>query len=327
MERMNTTNALGWFLGGVMWFLLLTALAIWAPWSSKVTPLETPQKFFPAIQYAILYPKRGPKFDPQHPNPTFKLSQHQKDQLKSWGLNDCVQTDGTADQATDFLSGACFCENAPAVRAIFEPGFAVQPANTLSTLSLSIVGLLILASLVFSDLPPRANFMTVTYFFALGYAGLTISLGPLSMMLHLGLRDLGGWFDSLSLYLWFGFVACYAFFRFIVACMGNMPDNCPSWPRALFAGAWLACVAIPAVSTFPGVGGDPTLWYLILGLSALAGEFLLWIGNLARSHGDQRFAPATSWRSGADHWWSNLPWDTGGRTWFLAGGITFALSF
>jgi hypothetical protein len=38
-------------------------------------------------------------------------------------------------------------------------------------------------------------------------------------------------------------------------------------------------------------------------------------------------SPATSCApSGADHWYSNLPWDTGGRTWFLAGGITFALA-
>jgi hypothetical protein len=329
MEKMSTNAASGWFFLGIVWFLLWVAIAMWAPWSSKVTPSQTAKTFFSSAQYEILYPPPGkPKFDPQNPSPKFALTDPQKKQLTKWGFNDCVQTDGTAAQATGLFDGVCFCENAPAVRAVFDKGFAVQPSNTLSTFSLSLVGLTILAFLVFSDPPSESNFMSVTYFFALCYAAMTIILGPFSMMLHLGLRDWGGWFDSLSLFIWFGFVACYSFFRFIVSCTGNTPESCPSWPRYVFLGFWVAFIVVPAGLTTPGGVMDATWWYLILGGLALLGELLLWIRNLAIGDSTNYVrSPATSWApAGAAGWWSNLPWDTGGRTWFLAGGLTFALA-
>ena len=325
MEKMSTSAGFGWFFGGVAWFLLWTSLAIWGPWSSKVTPSKTTKQFFTPTQSTILNPPRGvPKFDAQNPNPKFVLSSAQSKQLAAWGFNDCVSNDGTAAQPTGLFDGACFCENAPAVRAVFSGGFAVQPANTLSTLSLSAIGLLILGFLVFTDPPQVTSFMSVTYFFALCYAGMTIILGPFSMMLHLGLRNWGGWFDSLSLFVWFSFVACYAFFRFIVSCLGFGPDECPSWPQYfLFLPAWAACILVPAILTAPGMNGTATWWYLGLGGAALVGELLLWIGNFA---GFTK-SPATSWApAGETAWWSNLPFDTGGRTWFLAGGITFFLA-
>jgi len=329
MERMSTLAAGGWFFLGWVWFLIWLALAIWGPWCDKITPSVTAKKFFSAVQYNILYPPPGkPKFDQGNPNPAFKLSPAQDKQLETWGLNDCVKTDGTAAQETGVLSGACFCENAPAVRAVFDSGFAVQPSNTISTFSLSIVGLIILGFLVFADPPEQKNFMTVTYLFALCYAFMTIILGPFSMMLHLGLRNWGGWFDSLSLFVWFGFVACYGWFRFIAACVSTAPEDGPSWAQWIFLGAWLAVIGVVAGLTTPGQtnpgffqGSDN--WYLILGGLALLGEGFLWLWNVVGFTN----SPKTSWApAGADAWYSNLPWDTGGKTWFLAGGITFLLA-
>jgi hypothetical protein len=325
MEKVSTPAALGIFLLGVVWFLLWTALAIWSPWSDKVTPPVSAARFFSAPQHAILYPPRGrPAFDAQHPNPQLSLSSAQVKQLTSWGMNGCVSTDGLAAQSTGLFDGACFCENAPAVRAIFAGGIAVQPSNTLSTMSLSLVGLLILGLLLFRDSPPQSNFMTVSLFFPLCYAAMTIILGPFSMMLHLGLRNWGGWFDSLSLYIWFSFVACYAFFRLIVSCQGVAPGDSAPAGRWVFLAVWLGATALPALLTSPAAGvTDPTMWYLILGGAALLGELLLWLLNALGATS----SPATTWApAGADSWTSNLPWDTGGRTWFLSGGITFALA-
>jgi hypothetical protein len=316
MEKMSTTAASGFFFLGVIWFLVWTAIAIWSPFSSKITPPEKPQELFSRAQYEILYPPAGkPKFDPQNPSRDFVVTEPQQKLLEKWGLNDCVKTDGTAAQPTGFFDGACFCENAPAVRAVFDGGFAVQPSNTLSTLGLSFIGLAILGFLVFSDPPAQQNLMTTTYFFALCYAAMTIILGPFSMMLHLGLRNWGGWFDSLSLYVWFGFVACYAFFRFILSCIGITPETFPVWSRYLFLVAWIVTIAVPAALTTPGGVMDSTWWYLILGGLALAGEGLLWLWNVLGLTN----SPATSWSS-------DLPFDTGGKTWFLAGGITFFLA-
>ena len=323
MEKMDTTAAWLWFGGGIAWFILWLLVALFAPFSSKETPPESAQKFFTKAQYDILFPRAGqPKFDPQNPTPKFALSKPQTGLLTQWGFSDCVNTDGTAAQDTGFFGGACFCENAPAVRAIFNGGFAVQPANTISTFFLSFVGVVILGFVVFSTPPSLNNFMSVTSFFPLCYAFMTIILGPCSMMLHLGLRNWGGWSDSLSLYIWFGFAATYALYRFIVACSGTTPDQCPEWTRYVFLGVWLLLIGLAAGVNTPG-HGLPEIWYCVYGGTALVGEALLWLGNVAG------FAPSaqTSWTGAdADHWYSNLPWDTGGSTWFLAGGITFLLA-
>jgi hypothetical protein len=349
MEKMSTMAAGGCFFLGWVWFLLWLALAIWGPWCNKIIPPVTPQKFLNVVvsaprqpqvtQYDILYGLKGnPPFDQEHPNPNFALNSAQQTQLTNWGFNDCVKKDGTAGQDTGFLSGSCFCENAPAVKAIFGNGFAVQPSNTFSTFSLSIVGLILLGFLVFADPPEQQNFMTGTYFFGLCYAAMTIILGPFSMMLHMGLRNWGGWCDSCSLYIWFGFVACYGGFRFIVACLNPLrrmnslpeitPDSCPRWAKLVFLGAWLGVFGLVAGLTVPGTKNPNFLqeadnWYLILGGLALLGEFFLWLWNVVGFTS----SPKTSWApSGADAWYSNLPWDTGGRTWFLVGGITFFLA-
>jgi hypothetical protein len=342
MEKMSTGAAWAWFSGGVGLFALGTLLAFVLPFSKKITPPESAKQFFTPAQYAILY-GQNPKFDPENPNPKFVLtkpsgvgrktnSPAQTTQLANWDFGGCVQTDGTAAQSS--TDSACFCEKAPAVRAIFDGGWAVQPQNTLSAASLSIVGLTILGLLVFLDPPERKNFMTLTYFFALCYAAMTILLGPLSMMLHLGLRNLGGWFDSLSLYVWFSFVACYAWFRFIARCLCIRPENFPFqwWIGLLFGIAWLGLTSLPAGLTFPGVNSPipNEVWYVILGAVALLGELFLVIWN----HVGTFRSPATSWapdgKNGWSSWWLGLLWSfpprTGGSTLFLAGGITFALA-
>jgi len=332
MEKMSSTTAAGVFFLGWVAFLGLAAFALWGPLSGKVTPPETANKFFSKAQFGILFGKSP--YDPQNPKQPINLSASQVGQLSKWGFASCVQSDGTTAQSSS--DSACFCENSPAVRAIFASGTTVQPQNTWSAFGLGLIGIVILGFLVFSDVPQQQNFMTVAYFFALCYAGLTIALGPLSMMLHAGLQKWGEFGDDLSLYLWFSFVACYAFFKLIYRVGGWSPES-PSWLAiGLFLLSWAVLLCIPAILTAPikqGGGSvmSSTPWYGILGGAALLGELLLWIGNQV---GDFR-APATAFtQPGADHWYSNLGpsslfagnWDTGGRTWFLAGGCTFALA-
>ncbi len=246
MDKMSTGKALLWLGVGVVEFALLTLLAFLGP-GSKITPKQTAKQFFTPAQYQILYAGQ-PRFDAQNPNPKFTLNSNQVSELRSWDLNDCVLTDGMANQ--DGPTG-CFCENAPAVKAVFDSDWPAQPWNTWSTISLSAMGFLILTLLVFLNPPQRANLMTVSYFFALCYAYMTIALGPLSMMLHVGLRNWGGWFDSLSLYVWFGFVACYGWFRFILGRRGIAPDRCSGLAKGLFLIAWVAVIATPALLTLP----------------------------------------------------------------------------
>jgi hypothetical protein len=325
MQSMDTTRAWLWFGGGIVFFLVSIGLAL-GVLGNTPRPPEQAHKFFTNSQYAILFPGPGkPKFDPQHPNPNFSLSKTQTDQLKKWGFNDCVQNDGLSTQPTGFLEGSCYCENAPAIKAIFERSSAVQPQNTLSTFPLSMMGLVILGLLVFRDPPQPQNFMTVTYFFALCYAFMTILLGPLSMALHFGLSDFGGWCDSLSLYIWFSFVAVYGWFRFFVAVSGNQPnEGFPNWWCYVFLLFWAAFLFIPAIMTFPGVKAPITsdIWYLILGGCALTGEIALYLGNLiyfAVTQKAQPWAPAVL----------GLGWPPSNRGswWFVGGVIAFGTAF
>lgn len=328
MTKMSTRAAALWLAGGVVWFVVLTLLAFLGP-GAKITPRQTAKQFFTPTQYQILYSGQ-PKFDAQNPNPKFALTKNQQAELSNWDLNGCVLTDGTANQ--DGPTG-CFCENAPAVKAIFDKGWPVQQWNTWSTTPLSAMGLLILALLVFYDPPERTNFMTVTYFFALCYAFMTVALGPLSMMLHVGLRNWGGWFDSLSLYIWFGFVACYGWFRFILGRMGITPDQCPMVAKALFFVAWVTVISIPALLTLPtDPAMSPDLLYVILGIIALTGEFFLYLPRAALGVLQiPVLGPVLRWAQNligppdgtGTKWSSDSPWDTGGKTWFAVGAGTF----
>jgi hypothetical protein len=332
MQAMDTTRAWLWFCGGIGLLLVLIGLAIGVVGKTPRPP-EAARTFFTKDQYAILFPGAGlPQFDPQHPNPKLVLSRPQKgektlsqtEQLTKWGFNDCVQTDGLTDQQTGPLDGACFCENAPAVKAIFAGNGAVQPQNTYSTFFLSMVGLVILGLLVFRNPPPQQNFMTVMYFFALCYAYMTIALGPLSMALHFGLSSVGGWFDSLSLYVWFSFVMCYGWFRFFMAAGGTQPyEDFPWWGKAVFGGVWFVAILVPAIMTYPGVNGpiSSDIWYLILGGLALGSELALLLGNLIHFLAtDDR----TPWAPAVLRF--DWPPSNRGSWWFLWGVIAFALA-
>jgi hypothetical protein len=125
-------------------------------------------------------------------------------------------------------------------------------------------------------------------------------------------------------------VACYGFYRFILALVGITADQCPRWTWIPFGAAWLLCIGFAAGFTTPG-HGDSDVWYIGLGAAALLGEILLWLGNqsitwffLSPPRNTQGFAksPATRWAaSDADHWW-----EFGGRTWFAAAGGMFLLA-
>jgi LPXTG-motif cell wall-anchored protein len=270
-----------------------------------------------------------------------KAPQGQVAQLASWGYASCVANDGTAAQQ-GFGDSGCFCENAPAVRQIFSGGTTFQPQNTWSAFGLGMIGVALLAILVFTDVPTPQNYMTVTYVFSLCYAFLTILLGPLSMMLHAGLRALGEFGDDLSLYLWFSFVACYAFYRLFVSLANTntspadyVASSVFGWSLAIFGVAWAACLALPIIFTGPfhavsaSIMTSSTTWYLILGVAALAGEgLLLW--RKSRNAAD---APKTTWCAGASNsfpeWVSDLwslPPRTGGTTMLALGGFTFLIA-
>jgi len=329
MEKMGTGAAISWLAGGAVLCGLLTLLAFLGP-GAKITPKQPAKQFLTSTQYQMLYGQ--PKFDPQHPNSKFELNSTQVSELNNWDLNDCVAVDGTTKQD---LTG-CFCENAPAIKAVFDKSWPVQPWNTWSTTSLSAMGLFILTTLVFFNPPQRTNFMTATYFFSLCYAFMTIALGPLSMMLHVGLRNYGGWFDSMSLYVWFGFVACYGWFRFIVGRRGYTPDQCPWVAKMLFLFVWAAIIALPAALTIPNhsvMSAD--ILYVIVGVIALSGEFFLYLPRAGQwSVQIPVLGPLFRWIKEnppaadctATSWSSDVDWDTGGKTWFAIGGGTFAVA-
>lgn len=67
------------------------------------------------------------------------------------------------------------------------------------------------------------------------------------MALHFGLSNLGGWFDSLSLYIWFSFVMCYGWFRFFMALSRTQPNETfPRWGNLLFGIAWFVAILLPS---------------------------------------------------------------------------------
>jgi hypothetical protein len=335
MEKMSSTSASGVLFLGILVLLGLSAFALWGPISAPTAPKKNAKAFFSASQYTTLFGKSS-KFDPQHPG-TFALSTSQTSDLNTWGYAGCVQNDGTKDES----GSGCFCENAPAVRAIFSGSSVIQPQNTWSAFLMGWFGVLILAIVVFSDVQAEKNFMTASYFFPLCYAVMTILLGPLSMMLHAGLRKWGGFGDDLSLYLWFGFTACYGIVK--IFNRSNMKSSAdgnwsPSVVYSLFGAGWLLAVIVPAILTAPFKTGGKSImastwWYLILGGIALICEGILAVINLASDSPDKAFE--THWAEpSADHWYSNLGFsdlfsgnfNTGGITWFVGAFLIFGVA-
>ena len=307
----NKTIAGGIFFAGWIVLLGLALFALAGPLSKKVMPPVSPQEYFkvpltdgasskgshqPKTQYELLYSSDKSRFDPNDPPKSFQLTDSQKKDLEKWGFDDSVAEDGTAGQG---LFGSCFCEHSPAVRAIFEKGFIVQGWNTWSALGFSVVGLVILGFLAFGDPPAQQNRMTRDYFYSLFYSGLTIFLGPASMMFHVGLRNWGGWSDSLSIHIWFGFVLLYNVYRL-------RDSQSKGWFTLTYIGGALVigALCVPGALTFLRLPFD-------IGIGVAALVLQCFVAGSSR-------VQSTNWSWSLDRWW-----DPGGRWWFLGAGIVF----
>jgi hypothetical protein len=207
-----------WIAFAVVFLITLVLLTLLLP-GLKKTPLVRkgkpigPKEFFTTDQYNKLYP--GNAYDPNSPPKGFQLSDAQAKELTDAGYDGCTGSDGFWNQGG---GPGCFCENSPAARAIFDTQHSMlQPRNTWSALfGFTPFGLLILVFLIYQSAgnPPGGdNLMTNNYFYSLFYAYLAIFLGPASMMFHIGMRQFGGWFDSFSIHLLFGFALVYNIVR------------------------------------------------------------------------------------------------------------------
>jgi hypothetical protein len=269
----------------------------------------TAREFFTASQYKQLFPIAESKYDANRPPAGFALNATQIRNLQDSGYESCVGTDGTTAQNG---GPACFCEQSPVVRAVFDDSRSIiQPWNTWSALAFSLVGLVILGSLVWQWYPGNApgqdNLMTNNYFYAMFYAYLVIFLGPASMAFHIGMRNIGGWADSFSIHLLFGFTLVYNIVRLW------MRDW--EYQRLLFL-AWF--------------GGSTVIVEFICSPWILPGARLPFdIGIGIASLGLQLFIFIRQWSA----WWRSdvtalrgrIP--PGGGWWFIAATIAFGLAF
>lgn len=139
----------------------------------------------------------------------------------------------------------CYCE-------AFSDGLVKQPANTWSALTMSIPGLLVLASLGFAR-PDGSNPMTRHALLPATFGYSAVFLGPGSMFFHSTFSDLGGFLDSTSMYLFLSFVLVYQLLRL---------TRMPLWLAAL---VWVALNAL--LFTLARVTGAPTLVFALLGVA------------------------------------------------------------
>jgi hypothetical protein len=305
---------LWWSIGSLVFLLLLVVLTLSLP-GLKKTPVKrggktvSAKEFFTADQYKRLYTG---KYDPNNPPPGFQLSGAQAKELTDAGYDGCTGSDGFANQGS---GPGCFCENAPAARAIFDTQHSMlQPRNTWSALiGFSPFGLLIVIILLYQSAgnpSPYDNLMTNNYFYSLFYAYLTIFLGPASMMFHIGMREFGGWFDSFSIHLLFGFTLVYNIVRL--------------WMNG---GRWLT-------STFLGLSAQKWLFLVFFGISTITIEIIcapgvvpdarmpfdFIIGGIALVFQGIAFGTSKPARS-------SWPWFLGAGIIFLAAVIIWVLSW
>ena len=304
-------SMLFWSLGGVAFLGVLIALTFGVSGLRKAPVMKgnktaTAKDFFTTDQQKVLLPFNSSKYDPKHPPKNFKLAQDQKDTLTKAGYDDCVTTDGFEDQAD---ARSCFCENSPAARAIFDPQLdIVQPWNTWSALfGFTPFGLLILVVLLWQSAgnqPPQSNLMVDNSFYSLFYAYLAIFLGPASAMFHIGLRNYGGWFDSFSIHLIFGFTLVYNIVRLWM--------NGGRWVTATFLGLnaqrWLFLLSFTITTVtveiicLPGKAPSMRFWFdLIIGGLALVIQGIVFFGQRQRREGRME-GPAGNVAPGGG-WW------------------------
>jgi hypothetical protein len=305
----DSKTMLGWSLGALAFLALLIVLTFAIPGLRK-TPVmmagkkATPKDFFTPEQQKVLLPIGSSKYDPTDPPKNFVLAKNQKDALIAAGYDTCVTTDGFGDQEN--LMG-CFCENAPAARAILDPQISiVQPWNTWSAiLGFTPFGILIMIILIWQaagNQPPQDNLMVNNYFYSLFYAYLAIFLGPASAMFHIGLRNYGGWFDSFSIHLLFGFTLVYNLTRMWMRSGGWVTKsflglNAQRWLFLIF---FIVSTVIVEIICSPKVAPSMRFWFdlIIGGLALIIQGLVFW----ART-------------------WHSVP--PGGGWWFIGAFIAF----
>lgn len=300
---------LGWGLGALGFLALLIVLTFAIPGLRKAPVMmagkkAAPKDFFTTDQMKVLFPVSSSKYDPTNPPKEFVLSKAQKDALIAAGYDACVKTDGFGDQ--EQLMG-CFCENAPAARAILDPSVGIlQPWNTWSAIfGFTPFGILIMIILIWQaagNQPPQDNLMVNNYFYSLFYAYLAIFLGPASAMFHIGLRNYGGWFDSFSIHLLFGFTLVYNLTRMWMDRGGWISKsflglNAQRWLFLIF---FIVSTVIVEIICSPPVAPDMRFWFdlIIGGLALIIQGLVFW---------------ARSWHHVAP----------GGGWWFIAAFIAF----
>ena len=94
------------------------------------------------------------------------------------------------------------------------PGLIKQPANTWSNISFIISGLTIGWLLMRRTFARNNNSITQNAFYGTFYSSLVVLLGPGSMAMHATMGELGGFFDTLSMYLVASYTIAYASERF-----------------------------------------------------------------------------------------------------------------
>jgi hypothetical protein len=110
----------------------------------------------------------------------------------------CLSADGTYD--------TCYCE-------AFSDGYVLEPVNTYSALAFSALGFVILYTLSRTPPPQITNLMTQNIIYSAVYGYLEVFMGPGSMLFHATMSNLGGFFDTLSMYMWLSYVLVYDILR------------------------------------------------------------------------------------------------------------------
>jgi hypothetical protein len=326
-------TVLWWSLGALVFLAVLLAMTFALPGLNKaaVTGKKgqtlTAAEFFTAEQLAVMSAK---SYDPRSPpdavkgsKTKFVLTKDQKQLLFDAGYDGCVTNDGFADRDSPM---GCFCENIPIARAVFDKKLTImQPWNAWSAVfGFTPFGLLILVLLIVQasgNRPPQSNLMVDNYFYSIFYAFLAIFLGPASAMFHLALRAYGGWLDSFSIHLLFGFTLVYNIVRYWMK-GGGWESNTflgLSAQRWLFLVFFVVSTVIVEIICLPGVMPGMRFWFdLIIGGVALVIQTIVFLSQ--RFGRVANVTPDGSTQAVA----SGVP--PGGGWYFVAAGITFGVA-
>ena len=135
-----------------------------------------------------------------------------------------------------------FCEK-------IQHGGVKQPWATWSDLSFIAAGLWLLWFFHYFGRPGRYgettmtadNPMIVTGWLSVVYGMIVIFMGPPSQWFHASMKDLGGWFDSMSVVIWLMFNGVYVTYNLLFAMWGNGRETARTITVLV---AWVVLVAI-----------------------------------------------------------------------------------